>query len=486
MNQISQLPAATNMDRISPAAPNFDRISQLPAGMLEHILSFLPFEEAARMSGVSTTWKNAYNSLPCLNFERYFLNKPIEKLVKAVDSILAYRKNQKIFVEKFSLHINQQWSSLFSNWIDTLVDCKIKELNLVLRSTRNGYTKLPEAIFNAKALNVLKLSEFHIKLPSNSTIMFSSSLRELHLQCVYFDEEFMQALCTSCINLEVFMVRGLKGLTRFQTSLPKLKKLQVTAYYSKLRFVDIRSPNIEDLDVYGSNLSSDYFKNESDLNVVIITNCCKALKSLQLNGLNGVAMTQKWFDEIFTCLKNIEKLDLGDCDMLKTVKISGVFLKQLRVYRCDNVIAIELDTPNLIEFSYDCSSLPNLKLKASASLEANIKFDSEGGETPNSDWYSKLVKFLDNFNHSMALELTCKSEKGLVIPKDVREHLFPPLYGTNRVKVRIHSPLISYSVVDILDGIFWLSPQLDTLSYSKFDLNTLEVNTFIFQKHRLP
>ncbi|KAK4725184.1 hypothetical protein R3W88_027963 [Solanum pinnatisectum] len=156
--------------------------------------------------------------------------------------------------------------------------------------------------------------------------MFSSSLRELHLQSVYFDEEFMQALCTSCINLEVFMVRGLKGLTRFQTSLPKLKKLKVTAYYSKLRFVDIRAPNIEDLDVYGSNLSSN-FKNESDLNVAIISNCCKALKSLQLNGLNGVAMTQKWFDEIFTCLQNIEKLDLGDCDMLKTVKISGISLK---------------------------------------------------------------------------------------------------------------------------------------------------------------
>lgn len=113
-------------------------------------MSFLPFEEAARMSGVSTTWKNAYNSLPCLNFERYFLDKSIEKLVNAVDPILTYRKNQKISVEKFSLHINQQWSSLLSNWIDALVDCKIKKLNLVLRSTRTGYTKLPEAIFNAK------------------------------------------------------------------------------------------------------------------------------------------------------------------------------------------------------------------------------------------------------------------------------------------------------------------------------------------------
>lgn len=374
-----------------------DRTSQLPAEILDHILSFLPSAEAARMSGLSTTWKNAYDSLSFLDFGEFFIHKRIEEIVNVVDPILKHRQKQ---VEKFSLLLSNQWSRKVYNWINILVDCNIKELNLGVRP-RILHSKVPYAIFNVKSIQVLKLSGFHIELPSNSTIIFSSSLRELYLDHVIFDEEFMQAL-SSCCNLEVFAVEYLNGLSSFQTCLPKLKKVKVASCYSALQLVDIRAANIQELDIYSYS-----YKNV--LNVVIVTDCCTDLKSLCLS---GVAMTQKWFDEIFTSLKNLEKLDLNSCDRLKTVKISSILLKQLRLYKCDNVIDVELNTPNLIKFVYDCPpSLPSLKLKGSASLEAKIAYGSGGGRTPNHDWYLKLMKLLDNFNKSMSLELTCKNEE---------------------------------------------------------------------------
>lgn len=71
-----------------------DRTSQLPAEILDHILSFLPSAEAARMSGLSTTWKNAYDSLSFLDFGEFFIHKRIEEIVNVVDPILKHRQKQ--------------------------------------------------------------------------------------------------------------------------------------------------------------------------------------------------------------------------------------------------------------------------------------------------------------------------------------------------------------------------------------------------------
>ncbi|KAG5568556.1 hypothetical protein H5410_064428 [Solanum commersonii] len=238
-------------------------------------------------------------------------------------------------------------------------------------------------IFNAKALNVLRLIGFNI----------------IELPCK-----------------KVLYLVGCDGFNRLQIgeNLPKLKKLKLEYSYHQVQFVDISSTNLEQLTIYG--------------------NC------------------------------DYTSVSYFFCHTLKTLKIASFLLKQLTVHQCPNLIAVELDTPNLITFSYNCHSLPTLQL--SASLEAKICFVSA---TTDSD----VTKFLGNFNHSMVVELTCKSDKGLVLPKDMRGNLFPPLYGTNRVHVNIRSPLINCSIVDILDSMLWISPQLDTLSYCKPDLKVL-------------
>lgn len=53
----------------------------------------------------------------------------------------------------------------------------------------------------------------------------------------------------------------------------------------------------------------------------------------------------------------------------------------------------------------------------------------------------------------------------------------PPLYGTERLHVKNQNEL-KYSVVDIVDSLLRISPQLETLSFRQADLKTLK---FIYE-----
>lgn len=78
------------------------------------------------------------------------------------------------------------------------------------------YNKFPEAIFAAKSLNVLSLRGFKLELPSDRVKFYS--LRELHLEDSFLDEQLLQALCTICSDLEVLSLKRFHGLISLQVA----------------------------------------------------------------------------------------------------------------------------------------------------------------------------------------------------------------------------------------------------------------------------
>nr|XP_009782258.1 PREDICTED: putative F-box/LRR-repeat protein At4g00320 [Nicotiana sylvestris] len=178
-----------------------DRISQLPEPILQHILSFLVVKDAARMSTLSKIWNSEWNSLSYLDFGEGFFYGPqdMRNLLKAVTQILVIRLKHKIYVEKFWLRLPnlRRRFYYFHKWIKLLVASNVKEFDLCVgRRIYDGkqlHNKLPEVIFDAKALNVLTLVGFKIELPSHGTVKLSS-LRELHLRYVILDDKFMHKL----------------------------------------------------------------------------------------------------------------------------------------------------------------------------------------------------------------------------------------------------------------------------------------------------
>ncbi|PHT45882.1 hypothetical protein CQW23_15040 [Capsicum baccatum] len=314
--------------------------------ILHHILSFLHAKHAARMSTLSKVWDSAWNSLPYLDFgEIFWWSKDLNVVM---DQTLASRKKHKISMQRFSLWLSYYACLSYDDrWIKILIACNIKELNLrvEIHYYRGNflYGSLPVAIFAAKSLNVLSLHGFNIELPADDGMINLSSLRELHLSFVFLDEQFIKAMCTSCCNLEHLSLQYFNGLTSFQVggTLPKLKMINLVKLEppdSLLQLVDIVAINLEKL-----SISNKFYGN---INVVRIT-ACKALKNLYLN---CVDITDNWLEELFYSLKNLEKFDLICCKALKTMKITSERLKQLRVVDCHNLIAVELDTPNLIKF----------------------------------------------------------------------------------------------------------------------------------------
>lgn len=435
-----------------------DQISNLPEPVLQHIMSFLIVEDAAKTSILSKVWYRAWTSLSCLDFgHKYF---PHSKQV--VDQILAKRKNHNISIQRFLLKLpyHRSASTYVDNWIQILVACNIKELLLQSVPPVPDYHNLSRSIFAAKSLNVLRLYGFKLKLPSYGIKL--SSLRELHLKESFLGERLLQYLCTSCSNLQVLSFERFQGLISLQVAgtLPKLRTVKLEFCPPRFHNVDIVAPSLRDL--YLSSTSR-------ELNLITVI-ACKTLTSLQLN---GAVVTDEWVEQIFSCLPNIEIFCLISCPLLNTMKISSDRLKRLAASACDNLDAVDVDAPNLLLFTYGVHYGTTLKLKASHLLVANLNLELE---TPDSHWYSKLTKSLDNFSHSKSVNLRCHYAEEIVIPKDIRENLNPPLYATNDFHVNIQN-LVRYTVVEVLDSLLWISPRLGTLSFD----NGLKTLKFIYR-----
>lgn len=66
--------------------------------------------------------------------------------------------------------------------------------------------------------------------------------------------------------------------------------------------------------------------------------------------------------------------------------------------------------------------------------------------------------------------------QAIVIPKDVRDTLLPPLYGTKHLHIQIESHMKHPDVVGIVDSLLRFSPQVDTLSFcGNVELEMLKV-----------
>ncbi|KAL6226121.1 hypothetical protein ACLB2K_000086 [Fragaria x ananassa] len=154
-----------------------DKISQLPDGVLSHVLSFLPTKHAVRTSILSTRWKNIWASVHCLDLEHYYCDE---------------RRLQGDNVEKI---------------------------------------ELPKTIFLCKTLVVLKLnlkSNCFIYAPPESGCF--PNLKVLHIGVDCPDKDFMEKLFTFFPLLEDLTIDGYLSSAisgTFKLFVPELKRLSI-------------------------------------------------------------------------------------------------------------------------------------------------------------------------------------------------------------------------------------------------------------------
>ncbi|XP_021749645.1 uncharacterized protein LOC110715379 [Chenopodium quinoa] len=97
-----------------------------------------------------------------------------------------------------------------------------------------------------------------------------------------------------------------------------------------------------------------------------------------------------------------------------------------------------------------------LKLtEASIYVQPNIRVDN---------WYVRFIKFLAKLRHCEKLQLIVGSGEGFLIPGSVKMESCPPLHGVKNLVVQLHSSLLKYAQVELVQALLWLAPCLESLS----------------------
>jgi hypothetical protein len=135
-----------------------DMISNLPDGILHHILSFLPVKFIAKTSVLSTRWNYLWATLPCLDFSEFSIKEKrherkreaMELIIKTV--LARHHTNFNIKVFRFKGHLGL---TCLRDCIRQLALHSVVELELDL--CLDDDFDLPRCIFDCDSLTNLTL-----------------------------------------------------------------------------------------------------------------------------------------------------------------------------------------------------------------------------------------------------------------------------------------------------------------------------------------
>ncbi|TXG69031.1 hypothetical protein EZV62_003966 [Acer yangbiense] len=137
-----------------------------------------------------------------------------------------------------------------------------------------------------------------------------------------------------------------------------------------------------------------------------ITSQCTSLEDLFLSDY------QK-FHALISKFPLLEDLNVCRCDPLEQIKISSHLLKKFSIGYCYGLKAIDIDTPNLLSFTYDTCPIPVFSINAPCLWEVGFVQQILGTEKFDADthWYLNIKKFLNASNQIEYLSLYVDGQK---------------------------------------------------------------------------
>uniref|UniRef100_A0A6N2M2C3 F-box domain-containing protein n=1 Tax=Salix viminalis TaxID=40686 RepID=A0A6N2M2C3_SALVM len=399
-----------------------DLISELPDPIIQHIMSSLPYKDAARMSILSKRFASAWTSSPTIIFDETLnMGSCLELTVFAcyVGEFLSRRRRLDVSLEKFSFCFclnnssDQQSNVGIENAISYAIENNVKELELDVVGKRfklMATYSLPIKVLSAHSIIVLSLKGFMLEPPQNLALDFPS-IKELRLEKC----KGMQKLSVSSQSLKIVVLEFCRGLEK----------------------VEIDAPNLESFSFGGGANSSCS---------VDVTACI----SLEYLSLKNAEITDEWIKHEIPKFIRLEVFKVGRCRLLRNFHVSNANLKTLEISDCSNLQKIEIYSRSLNTFVYGGQLMPSRVFIYSPSFHAKVSL-SVDDPLPH-DWFSSLRDFLSCFDHCKELEIACSIEMALIFPIDSRDSLLPPLYDLKYLKVVGKFPAKSEDLVDLVDG----------------------------------
>ena len=199
-----------------------DRISNLPGGVIQKILSYLPIREAVRTSVLSSNWRCKWAMLPRLVFDDQKIDVTRKSrrrrttFVSIVDRVLLLQIGP---VDAFELVYRKFIAaSDVDRWILHLTRKSLKEFTLT-KSRGSQYT-VSSCLFSCQELVHLDLHNCSLK-PSSAFKGFRR-LKSLRFQNVTVTQDVFEKLIGCCPLLERLTLIDLNGITHLKIDAPNL------------------------------------------------------------------------------------------------------------------------------------------------------------------------------------------------------------------------------------------------------------------------
>uniref|UniRef100_A0A803KVD6 F-box domain-containing protein n=2 Tax=Chenopodium quinoa TaxID=63459 RepID=A0A803KVD6_CHEQI len=385
-----------------------DRISNLPPNVTKQILECLPLQEAARMSILSSHWRQKWALISQLILDEGFFSNILKHRTETADISLAYSKavNDILFshvgpISKLVLYLPSWFPKEIDlcQWIRYVRANGVQDFTLVY--DRDPEKNLPASLFSCVGLTHLTLCKL-ISLPPNfrgfpCLVSLSTSIATcVHSPSTSIDANVLETLISKC---------------------PQLQSLYLLIIDPQVN-LSIRAPNLEDLYVEGL-LSELCLKGDT-----VITKL-----TLDVD-FDKPSLQNRHMSEIFTCLTNVEKLVLRErfwwrirsydspkkfpskLEQLRTLKLEGMTLH--RQWTISLALSFFVSCPHLEQLYIKASKLhavsdqpPSDKIEGSCILPClkNVQLFGISGLTGE----LQLIKFLLAYSpllEEMAIELS--------------------------------------------------------------------------------
>ena len=361
-----------------------DLISELPDPIIQHIMSSLPYKDAARMSILSKRFASAWTSFPIIFLDETLnMGSCLELTGKQkLNSFLSYvgaflsRRRLDVSLEKFSFcfclnNSSEQPNGGIENAICYAIENNVKELELdfVGKSFKcMAHYSLPMKVLSAQSVMVLSLKGFMLEPPQNLVLDFPF-IKELRLEKC----KGMQTLSVSSQTLKIVVLE----------SCQRLEKVEIDA----------------------SNLESFSFGGGANSSCSVDITACKSLEYLSLR---NAEITDEWIKHEVAQFLRLEVFKVVGCRLLENFHVSNGNLKTVELSDCSNLQKIEIYSRSLNTFVYGGQLMPSQVFIYSPSFHAKVSL-SVDHPLPH-DWFSSFRDFLSCFDHCKELEIACSIE----------------------------------------------------------------------------
>ena len=278
------------------------------------------------------------------------------------------------------------------------LSCYVQEYRFLRSGGRVCLLNLPKYLSaSSKSLSSLKLTgnlrcKMFKSMSMEGTRTEFSSLRKISISWSRLDQWVVDTLLASCgTALEELMFLNCEGLKSLRLSgLPKLRVLRVLN--DDLNRVKINAPQLHSLRLSSSRS-------------VKLASCGNLVEL----SFYSCSITNDFFNQglaKFACLKN---LNISSCFCLTHIMLASNSLADLQILDCRKLLRLEIDTPNLISFSYSmCEKSDFLSLISQtpiAPLRAEL-YLTPCHAINHTQWHSKVVELLANFSCAQDIAIT--------------------------------------------------------------------------------